>query len=114
MGKYDSKVCPETLAELLGKKKFVDCIGQVCGYCHCGSIYSLTYEVFEKVNTDHVYIQEYLVVTYRGGFKTYRNCNINSLFAILIEIGKLADGGYYKELDDYKKISTSEEWIQII
>lgn len=114
MDNFVSKVSPEHVLELFGKKIFVERIGHDCGCCHCGSIVYLTYEVFEKVNTTNECIQEYLVVTYRGGSKTYRSCNMNSLAAILREIGKLADGGYYDELDDHKNISTSEEWIQII
>jgi hypothetical protein len=111
---FISKVSSEHFLELLGKKDFVERIGYDCGCCRCGSIIDLTYEVFEKVNTTNEYIQEYLVVTYRGGSKTYRSCNMNSLSAILREIGKLSDGGYYDELVNYKNISTSEEWVQII
>lgn len=114
MGNYNSKVCPEHFVELFGKKIFAERIGYDCQRCHCGSIIELSYEVFEKVNTDYECIQEYLVITYRGGSKTYRSCNMNSLSAILREIGELANGGYYDELVNYKNISTSEEWVQII
>lgn len=114
MGNYNSKVCPEHFVELFDKKNFVERIGYDCEFYSCGGITELTYEVFERVDTEHEWIQEYLVVTYRGGSKTYRSCNMNSLSAILREIGKLADGGYYDELTDYKNISTSEKWKQII
>lgn len=114
MKKNISKVSYEHFLELFGKKEFVECIGVDCCHCQCGSILALTYEVFEYVNTEHELIQEYLVVTYRGGAKTYRSCNMNSLSAILKEISKLANGGYYDELEDYKNISTSDKWIQIV
>ena len=90
------------------KKAFVDAINtafQVEPRKH--SVQSIAYEVFSKeVNnefvTNHLYFQEYLVVTFDGGGVSVRNANGNSYTANFREIGKLIDGGYYDEVPVYK------------
>ena len=95
------------------KKAFVDAINtafQVEPRKH--SVQSVAYEVFSKeINnefvTNHLYFQEYLVVTFDGGGVSVRNANGNSYTANFREIGKLIDGGYYDEVEFYRSLISS-------
>lgn len=86
-------------AELLEKKEMVADISAVLAK-HLGHIESVSYEVFYKEGAD--WSQEYLVYHFRGGAILARNCNWNSKTAVIDEIAKYINGGYYSEVDDYK------------
>lgn len=110
---FNTKLSNEEVLTLLRKKNFVDGLSYALAN-KCGSIIELSYEVYEKNNTDQPVVQEYLIVTYFGGTKTYRSLNCDSHSAILSEVAKLANGGYYQEIKDYEYISTHQDWFQII
>ena len=84
-------------------KAFVACVyGESRGTASpIGSATSV--ELVAFYNENGRYLTEYLKVNYRGGAYAVRNATGNSMSANLREIAKLVDGGYYQELDDYKK-----------
>ena len=51
---------------------------------------------------------EYIVVEYVGGAITVRNANINSFVANLFELSQLLYGGYYEEVEQYKKLKAQK------
>ena len=57
-----------------------------------------------KTNPGEYYLEEFLVVTYRGGAGAARRANINSNSVNFKEIGKLLDGGYYDEVDELQRL----------
>lgn len=57
-----------------------------------------------KTQPGQYYIEEYLVVTYRGGAWAARHANINSNSVNFKEIGKMLDGGCYDEVDAVERL----------
>lgn len=59
------------------------------------------------------YKYEYLVVTFRGGLISVRNAAANSLIANLQELALLLNGGYYREVEKYKKLKEADTLNEI-
>ena len=59
-------------------------------------------------------VSEYIMVIYRGGGFTVKSVSMNSHSAILRDIAKLADGGYYEENDSYQRFVKDEKVHKII
>lgn len=57
------------------------------------------------------WIDERVVITYRGGAIGVRNCSGTSCVGIFTEIAKLLDGGYYDEVERFKDILSSPDWV---
>ena len=57
-----------------------------------------------KTQPGQYYLEEYLVVTYRGGAWAARCANINSNAANFRAIGEMLDGGCYEEVDEVKRL----------
>jgi len=51
---------------------------------------------------------EYIVVEYVNGVITVRNAAFNSFIANLSELSQLLYGGYYKEVEQYKKLKAQK------
>lgn len=64
---------------------------------------------YEKIFLDDFVIDgqsySYIVIIFKGGGMSVRNAYGNSLNANFRELFKIIDGGYYKEVDDYKEIT---------
>ena len=98
---------------LEAKKCFVaNLSGALSGFTGVGGIKNVRYEAWELEKYGD--IQEWLIITFNGGAISVRNVNIDSHSAILREIGQMCDGGYYKEVEDYKKMTENKNWKQII
>lgn len=72
------------------------------------NVESIQYRVFENLDHSSV-VAECLVVIYKGGARTVRNCNGNSFSAIFSEIAKFLDHGYYDEERDLLNIEAHPE-----
>lgn len=66
------------------------------------------FEVPAYSNPNITYFEEYLVVTFKGGAISCRNCAANSNMANLEEFTKLMFGGYYSEVEYYKLLKGRE------
>ena len=98
--------------ELKEKIKFVREVGEA--YCKRNDdVVKIDYEVFanKKYEGD---IREYLRVDFSSGDYSIRNCNGNSLSAILYEISKLVEGGYYDENEYYEKMKEDGKYGYLI
>lgn len=74
------------------------------------NIEQVEYVVFENKENDHWYA-EYLVIIYKGGAQTIRNCTGNSCGAIFEELSRYIFSGYYEELKEFQSyISKPEIW----
>ena len=100
------------LDSLIEKSRIIKELGEVFHkeYQKVGSMTGCRLAVF--VNPARRAVKEYLVVNYHTAY-TVRNVSINSSGANLRELAKLADGGYYEELDDYKRYLESPEWVEL-
>ena len=81
--------------------EFVNDLGKVIsGQNGITNVKSIEYKVFRSKDTSC--ITEYVVVTFKGGAISARNCTGNSQAFILSEISHLVKGGYYSEVEEYK------------
>lgn len=94
----------ETMTCCALKKNFIDRVSYAISGQHRISVMNVDYQVFE---TKEGYAKEYLVVTYKGGAIAARNVNGDSQSAMFREIAKMIDGGYYAEVEDYRKVESS-------
>ena len=103
MRKY--KLTTAELDELSSKKTFVLAISEAI-HRHYKPIDSIDYDVFFDKDGN---LNEFLVMTYRGGAIAVRNCYGNSKSAIFDEIAKLFNGGYYDEVKDYRELKATKK-----
>jgi hypothetical protein len=75
------------------------------------NIEQIEYVVFENKNNS-MWEREFLVITYKGGAETVRNCTGNSCGAIFEELAQYVFSGYYDELIDFQNMmADTEDWI---
>lgn len=104
-------ITKEHQLELINKRSFASRVSAaVAG--QCGSITEVRYEAYIHKTKD--WLQEWLIVTYRGGAIAVRSQDMNSHSAMLRDIGKLADGGYYDEVKAYHEMVSSPDWEKIV
>lgn len=103
MRKY--KLTTLELDELSAKKTFVLALSEAL-HRQYKSIDSIDYDVFIDKDGN---LNEFLVMTYRGGAIAVRNCYGDSKNAILHEIANLSDGGYYDEVKDYRELKATKK-----
>ena len=99
-----------TLTILKRKQAFVKEMGETLSQ-YIGHIASCEYKVFK--NTKQGFYDEYLVIHFVGGGWLARRCNWNSCLAILQELAKYIEGGYYEEVDDIKALENDPDWVEI-
>lgn len=95
---------------LIYKQLFVDKLSYAISN-NCGQVINIRYEAYESEDSDEP--QEFIVITFKGGAISVRNVHMNSHSAILREIGRLVDGGYYDEVDYYNKLQLDPKWKNI-
>lgn len=74
-------------------------------------ITKVEYVVFK--HNEHGHYQEFVVITYNGGARTVRNCNGNSYSAILDEINRYINSGYYSELEFFHDFEIDPTWTRL-
>lgn len=98
-----------------GKKLFIDHISKVFEDEYLKSnVAKVEYEVYRRVvDSETTYYTEFAVVTFVGGGKSVRVISGNSNNTNFQEIGKLINGGYYEELEFYKRVKESDDVVQL-
>lgn len=98
-----------------GKKLFIDHISKVFEDEYLQSnVAKVEYEVYRKVvDPETTYYTEFAVVTFVGGGKSVRIISGNSNNTNFQEIGKLINGGYYDELEFYKRVKESSDVVHL-
>lgn len=94
----------DEILEYIEKKMYIDELGKVLVRYH-KNIVNVKLDIFIDYKGN---IQEFLVVTYRGGAMAVRDCAINSNYANYLELGNLIMGGYYDEVDYYHSLKAEE------
>ena len=74
------------------------------------NVVSIRYDVFK--HKERGWVDEYLIIEFKGGSYLARNCSRDSKIAILREIARLVVGGYYEENKTYES-HLNEDWEQI-
>lgn len=101
----------EHMEVLKDKSNFVTDTGKAIG-TRCGGIQDVHYIVYQNEETGTLY--EFIMIIYHGGAYAVRSVNGDSHSAILREIAKMADGGYYSENDAYRKLVKDPKIHKII
>jgi hypothetical protein len=92
------------------KKKFIDALNKVFQTRPAGSaIMGVTYEVYQKDFSDQLGYDEWLIVEYDGGAKSYMLVSGNSNLANFEVISKVLFHGDY-HLKEYYKSLTDNGW----
>ena len=103
----------ERRKELAGKVKFVQDIEKAI-LTVIRNVVALKYEVYEHSDAkESSWVEERLVVTFKGNAISVRNCNSTSCSGILKEIANLVQGGYYSELPYYEELSKHPDYHRI-
>ena len=109
MGKF--KIKNSLLLELIDKKNAIEDLSMAMSK----SIHNVSNVEFKAFyNKEHGWIEERIVMTYRGGAIAVRNVNINSIVCDYEEAVKLARGGYYDEVKGYREMLADENYIDIL
>jgi len=97
--------CEKSLEMLTKEQKDFNKIGETIVSVMPGveAIYIDAFNVKERY-------YNYLVVRFKGGAISVRNCVANSLTANIREVSKMLDGGYYVEVEDYLKLRNRAFW----
>lgn len=77
-----------------------------------GKVIAESFPNIRSIYLDEVLGREYIVVHFVGGAISVRNATYNSLPANIVELGKLLNGGYYDEVEDYIKLRKKDWYIQ--
>ena len=97
-----------------GKKAFIDNISKALELSNT-TVMRVDYEVYSKYNPEYdaTHYAEFAVVTFVGGGKSVRVISGNSNNTNFQEIGKLINGGYYDELEFYKRVKESSDVVHL-
>ena len=99
--------------ELARKVKFVKDIEKAV-LINISNVAALNYEIYQHVNeAESKWVEERLVVTFKGGAVSVRNCNSTSCAGILKAIATLVQGGYYSEIPYYEELSKHSDFVRI-
>ena len=90
------------------KVEFVNKLGDIIPQ-FVSHVEKLEYKVFKHIA--HDWYDEYLVITFVGGARLARICSGDSHLAILQEIGRRIEGGYYEEVQDLERYESDPNWV---
>ena len=74
-----------------------------------GKVIAESFPNIKSIYLDEVLGREYIVVCFVGGAISVRNATFNSLPANIVELGKLLNGGYYYEVENYIELK-KKDW----
>ena len=93
-----------------GKKQLVAELSEVLKKCSTSSIANIELKRYQHKTNG--WYQEFVLLTWNNGAISTANNNANSLPATARNVTRMMDGGVYENLDLYKKIMNSDEWIE--
>jgi len=67
---------------------------------------------YEKIFLERIGDEEFIVIQFEGGGISVRNATGNSTVANIAELAKLLNGGYYAEVEYYKKQKEQQNEIK--
>ena len=79
------------------------------------NVTGIEYRIYQNIGPGREdWTEEYLVINYRGGARTVRNCCGNSCSAVLVEISRYLEHGYYSEEDDLMNLECDSAHWELI
>ena len=94
-----------------GKKQMVKDLTEVYRKIEWSQIANI--DLKKYVNIKQEWEEEFIVLTWTNGLISTANNNMNSLSATARNVAKMLDGGVYENLDYYKSIMNSDEWVEL-
>lgn len=79
-----------------------------------GKVIAESFPNIKSIYLDEVLGREYIVVHFVGGAISVRNVTYNSLPANIVELGKLLNGGYYAEVENYIELKKKDWYLENI
>ena len=79
------------------------------------NVAGIEYRIYQNAEPgNEEWTEEYLVINYKGGARTVRNCCGNSCSAILEEISRYLNNSYYREENDLIKLERDPAHWELI
>ncbi len=95
--------------DFVGKKQMVKDLSSVYKKIAWSDIADIELKKYKKGN----YEEEFIVLTWGNGAISTANNNINSISATARNVARMLDGGVYENLDTYKEIMESSDWVEV-
>ena len=92
-----------------GKKRMVRDLAEVYKRINWSDIADIELKKYNKAG----HVEEFVVLTWENGAISTANNNMNSITATARNVAKMLDGGVYENLDYYKEIMSSPDWIEV-
>ena len=92
-----------------GKKRMVRDLAEVYRRIDWSDIADIELKKYRKGKHD----EEFVVLTWENGAISTANNNMNSLSATARNVARMIDGGVYENLDYYKEIMSSPDWMEV-
>lgn len=94
-----------------GKKKMVNDLAEIYKRIMFSNIKSIELKKYKHKEENRCV--EFVLLTWRNGAISTANNNVNSIGSTARNIARMIDGGVYENLDKYKEIMKSPDWIEI-
>lgn len=99
------KLSEEIIKDYRKKKAFIAALNPAFEIANdCVNYVELDIFGIKSEDGERVWVEEFIVVYFRGGAISVRNVAINSNFVNFQELGRLIAGGYYSEVAHYRKL----------
>lgn len=96
--------------DFTGKKKMVNDLAEVYKRIARSDIADIE---LKKYKNAEGHACEFVLLTWRNGAISTANNNANSIGSTARNVARMIDGGVYENLDKYKEIMKSPDWIEI-
>ena len=95
--------------DFIGKKQMVKDLSSVYKKIAWSDIADID---LKKYKTKQGYEVEFVLLTWKNGAISTANNALNSLSATARNVAKMLDGGVYENLETYKEIMESPNWVE--
>lgn len=96
--------------DFIGKKQMVKDLAKIYEKIAWSDIADIELKKYIRKNT--AYEVEFILLTWSNGAISTANNAINSLSATARNVARMLDGGVYENLDLYKEVMSSDEWVE--
>ena len=108
--KYDELMKPKKVIDIEYDNDYAECLDRIDreSFDKIGEVIASSVHGIDSIRLDRFVnirgdVDTYIVVTFQGGGISVRNANMNSLTANIQELSKMLNGGYYAEVEQYRK-----------
>ncbi|MBR0456507.1 MAG: hypothetical protein IJJ01_07530 [Firmicutes bacterium] len=96
----------------IGKKQMVKDLAKIYEKIAWSDIADIDVKKYTNIKNGHKV--EFVLLTWSNGAISTANNAMNSLSATARNVARMLDGGVYENLDLYKEVMSSDEWVEEI